>query len=139
MRELSGRALVSDTFSKGGGIDALDRNVKDLYNGTDLSNSTAIAGLGLDAHRAGYHILYGDGRVAWWGDPQESLIWHLQGWNNTCYTGTSFATLKSNYTITDDHFGSSSSVSLNYDDFPISPLAIWHEFDVSGGVDTTVQ
>ena len=33
-------------------------------------------GDGVLSHRDGYNVLYGDGHVAWYGDPQQQLIWY---------------------------------------------------------------
>ena len=58
-------------------------------------------GDGLYAHRQGYNVLYGDGRVKWYGDPQQRWIWlyhaneygtHANSWlrNNTFHHGVGF-------------------------------------------------
>jgi len=35
-----------------------------------------LPGDGLFAHKDGYNVLYGDGRVKWYGDPQQRWIWY---------------------------------------------------------------
>jgi len=69
---------MSDTFSKGSRYDALGR---DVYNtmGRTLPDTMLYAGMGLKAHRQGYSVLYGDWHVQWYGDPDQTIIWHGQG------------------------------------------------------------
>ena len=62
-RILGAQSLVSDRSQKA---------VK--YNSTDKGNEL-YPGDGLYAHRDGYQVLYGDGHVAWFGDPQQQMIW----------------------------------------------------------------
>jgi len=62
---LGGRAIVSDTFSKGRG------------------QKTTDPGYGIYAHREGYNVLYGDWHAQWYGDPQQRIIYWTQnttGW-----------------------------------------------------------
>ena len=59
VRALGGRALVSDVFGR-------------CQSTTDATHNK---GAGVYAHRSGYDVLYADGHVAWYGDPQESFIW----------------------------------------------------------------
>jgi prepilin-type N-terminal cleavage/methylation domain-containing protein/prepilin-type processing-associated H-X9-DG protein len=56
---LGGRALVSDSFSKGESLTA------------DVADRSA----GLYAHRNGYNVLYGDGSAKWIADISESIIY----------------------------------------------------------------
>ena len=79
-RTLGERAIVSDAWDKGWKRDGLGRNMSHL-SGTAIENSRLIAGVGIAAHRSAYNVLYGDGHVASYGDPQEELIWHTQGYS----------------------------------------------------------
>jgi len=128
-KELSGRAIASDTFSRS-------------FNQFD---PTPIPGYGWYAHRDGYNVLYSDGRVAWYGDPQESIMW----WP--------MPTLWRDGTIHDFNSGrnalSRQGVGMWYQHIfnpfgkdPSKPGgyyrphlwaadAIWHEFDVAAGID----
>jgi len=63
---LGGRAIVSDSFVKGVTPDPNRR-----------------PGFGIESHKDGYNALYGDHHTAWYGDPQQRLIW----WQNPLYTG----------------------------------------------------
>jgi len=136
-RELNGRALLSDTFNKGGGLDARGRNVSSLH-GTDIANSQTIAGHGLMAHAAGYNVLYGGGNAAWFGDPQQRLAWHTQGkLDGTEKTSAGDAydgIVAVNYVqVSKIPFGS--GVTVDSAAFKHSAYAMWHELDVAGGVD----
>jgi len=138
LRELGGRAVVSDTFSKGGRYDALGRDMNGINGSNDMQASRTIAGMGITAHRSAYGVLYGDGHSALFGDPQESIAWRQQGYGDT---DTVFQV-----TAADE---SSHSLAFNYY-YPVrkamgtaprqltvdaSPLTVWHEFDVAGGED----
>ena len=51
-----------------------DRFDKTACYGYDLT-PTQIVGKGLWGHRVGYNVLFGDGAVRWYGDPQEVFMW----------------------------------------------------------------
>ena len=141
MRELAGRALLSDTFSKGLTYDVNGTNWSSV-NGSAIENSRPIVGFGMRGHRSGVNILYGDGRATWWGDPQESLIWHTKG----CDTGSGpVVFLHSQYGYFNNCFYGHSdrpfdaTDTINGSKFPHTALSVWHEFDVSGDIDVTAQ
>jgi len=63
-KELGGRAIVSDTWSR--------------YTDTSTYSSHPIynePGLGFHVHKEGYNVLYGDAHAAWYGDPQQRIMW----------------------------------------------------------------
>ena len=61
---LGGRAIAADVFGR-----HYDNNtINDEY-------VQYRRGAGLFGHRVGYNVLYGDGHVAWYGDPQQIFIW----------------------------------------------------------------
>ena len=142
---LGGRSLVVDSFSKGGDYygpnggyaDALGR----LYpTNPTLADTQAMAGMGIVAHRDGYNVLYGDGHCAWYGDAQETIIWHPQGdaggkpLNNLDYpTSMMCSNLWSSST---GPFASSTGASdPNSGPWKYSSAKIWHDFDVAAGTD----
>lgn len=88
---LAGRAIVSDTFSKGTGWDGAGKWVGDLY-GTDITTSCTITGMGVEAHGEIYNVLYGDGHVGLYGDPRRSIVYHTQGFRDG---GSGIATTRS--------------------------------------------
>ena len=136
VKELNGRALVVDTFSKGTSFDALG---KFTYYGTaspptqSLADTRLIAGFALKHHRDGYETLYGDGRVKWFGDPQRKIVWHTQGYGTSGYGGRIYP-----FVIAYNHFFNSpfrTTVRPGHSYFDNNALGIWHDFDAAGGVD----
>jgi len=59
-KTLNGRAVAADAFDR-------------AMNGT--STQHGVPGFGALAHREGYNVLYGDSHVAWYGDPQQTLMY----------------------------------------------------------------
>lgn len=57
-RILAGRALLSDSFYQ-----------------TYRNDPDKLAGFNLISHKDGYNVAYGDGHAAWYGDPQQRIIW----------------------------------------------------------------
>ncbi|HRU04718.1 MAG TPA: prepilin-type N-terminal cleavage/methylation domain-containing protein [Candidatus Brocadiia bacterium] len=142
VKELQNRAIVSDTFSKGGNYtnytDALGRVYP--YDST-LDGTAAMAGMGIKAHRQVYNVLYGDGHAAAYNDPQESVIWHRQG-----YGTTGLPTNATNYPLhflatnlfsgSGGPFTDAAGVSnASSDGWPYGSAKLWHDFDVSQGED----
>jgi len=125
---LGSRSLVADTFSKGGKYDATG---KAYVAGTD---GTLVAGFGLLHHRDGYNVLYGDWSAKWFGDPQQKIIWHSQGNALGTVAGNWVASiLAANYYP----YSAFNCNSVNDAGFSRTQLAIWHDFDISAGVDVT--
>jgi prepilin-type N-terminal cleavage/methylation domain-containing protein/prepilin-type processing-associated H-X9-DG protein len=129
VKELGGRAIVSDCFGKGGTFDALKRYRK----GESTIGSVSFA---LQAHGDAFNVLYGDGHAKIYGDPQQTIAWKAQqsgdprnslGWNY--YYGNVDG---------DSHRGPWDSNTANgY--FKNSAVGVWHEFDVSDGIDVGVD
>ena len=71
-RTLGGRALVCDVFGK-----------RHSLGDGDYDLDWQVRGRGIYAHRDGYNVLYGDGHVGWYGDPQQQIIWFSNPWNGT--------------------------------------------------------
>lgn len=167
VKELGGRAMMSDTFSKGVTHDAMGRDLSSVNDGTaaadnDASRATVmgptrlIVGMGAKAHRQTYNVLYGDGHVAGFGDPQEKIIWAAQGKGGSSNgiiarpVTDHRAQLASNY-----FYGGMSSGVFNGYEGPwadnvnysmrssgriperrgISSMAVWHDFDMAAGID----
>lgn len=53
--------------------------VTDLFGSAKGTGSFAVfpfaVGAGWYAHRDGYNVLYGDGHTAWYGDPEQQVMW----------------------------------------------------------------
>jgi len=71
---LGGRAVASDTWSR-----ARDYAISGFTVGSAQWSDNRV-GAGLWAHRDGYNTLYGDGHVAWFGDPQQQFIFMSNPW-----------------------------------------------------------
>ena len=136
-RELAGRALVCDTFSKGTSTDGLGNKIDKafVYN-KPVENSATFPGYGIRGHRTAYNVLYGDGHAAPGGDPRESFIWHTQGWGNANGAGGSFyvSMLCSNY-----YYGSRVGYDPEHQYSAHSSWALWHELDAAAGLDVEVE
>jgi prepilin-type N-terminal cleavage/methylation domain-containing protein len=136
VKALGERAIVSDTFSKGGSYDALGIRCPSAApsNPTPGIEFTSHA---LKGHRDAFNVLYGDGRVSLFGDPQETIAWHLQYW------GDLRNSLGSNYVFGNmQNMTSSAYAQGPWEDRKVSDIqfagtgfAIWHEFDVNAGID----
>ena len=147
-RALGPRAIVADTFTKGISYDFLgkarnaDHGITNRY--AYASVTSGIAGAGIKVHRQAYNVLYGDGHAKAWGDPQERLIWHEErsmkyGDKGACYGdyGSFAMNCFQNYDQGQDWrpFGR----SVNDDFVSNTQIGVWHEFDVSAGVDAGVD
>jgi len=133
-RELSGRALLADTFSKGSTYDANGVEVYGLYYWAPIDMSRLIAGYGLRGHVDGYNVLYGDHHVAWYGDPQQKIIWHTQGpYADNSTAGTFYVSMMCNNYFYGNAFSTGRDVNHAY--FRNTPNAVWHELDTFADID----
>ena len=116
VKELGGRAIMSDTFNHGATHDAL---------GNTSSTGTIQVGQGIMAHRDGYNILCGDWHAKWYGDPQQKIIYTQSSWWNTYgYECLTFNYYYSNY------LGGTLSEPRSWEG-----LSVWHRFDNDVGID----
>jgi len=145
-RKLGNRAIVTDTFDKGSSFDGLGRIRRDL--GMDVADSCKAAGFGIQAHRVAYNTLYGDGHAAPLGDPQERILWHAESEDATTSCFYTAAGDPRSYSNLGTNFWSGSWGDENRQPFghPIdheavknTSIAVWHEFDVAGGMDVDAQ
>ena len=103
MRILGARALASDSAAKSSGVSA---------------TAPLWPGDGMDVHRDGYNVLYGDFHVAWHGDPQQRYIWWGQP---TSYWYAGLAFMGSRFYVHDDNLKQA--------------YLAWHLLDTAFGVD----
>jgi len=134
---LGSRALVTDSWSTDcRGLDGVN-----LGDGGDMGQ---LFGKGWYAHKEGYNVLYGDWHAAWYGDPQERMIWGGQGagshgggyWWPTYY-GLCYAQA--------GYIGFNGAVDANqvlqWDKYGYEgtgywlPFTTWHLFDRNAGID----
>lgn len=102
---LGGRALVSDSFNRGG------------HTGTP-GDPLYGPGNGAQAHRDGYNILYGDNHVKWYGDEERRIMWWLP---------------TERYDLYLDRMWMLNHIPEIYSD--ASSFAVWHRFDTFAGID----
>ena len=119
---LGGRALISDTFSKGfsaGGPDSLG----------------ATFGKAFYAHRDGYNVLYGDWSAKWYGDPQQKIMWWPRNPTLGAFVNDYASGLQS-LSVAAVSYASSVGGAPSYT-FPLpnGSQAVWHLLDVAAGVD----
>ena len=141
-RLLGARALVTDSFSKGGKYDATGKDVSSLW-AAPIEDSRQIVGMGIKAHRSAYNVLYGDGHAAVYGDPQETILWHTQGSNDGTLVGNNaYHTFHVNYFYPGRNaFGVRHSVLMSeanttaVNNVKSTNLRIWHILDNAAGLD----
>ncbi|HRU06530.1 MAG TPA: hypothetical protein P5137_12240, partial [Candidatus Brocadiia bacterium] len=119
-RQLGGRAVVSDAFGRCGSMPAWK------------------PGAGIYAHKDGYNVAYGDGHVAWYGDPQMKFI-YWPGQSNL-ERGTNLNNI-CDWTDGKKADGtpcvSSSDPTRDYA-WNSGSVVMWHQLDVAAGLDATV-
>ena len=160
VREQAARALASDAWDKGWHRDGLNRDVTTLgissaTDTTDVNPSRRMAGMGVAGHRTACNVLYGDGHVGTFGDPQETLVWHTQAFKLSTTAGSYrlgvygawYGVLAANVQILYNNSGGPrySFCGAAYAErgvdgvFKHTPYGIWHELDEAGGVDVGVS
>jgi len=125
-RQLGGRAIVTDTFSRSTASMGVYAGVYPIGPGK-----------GWWAHRDGYDVLYGDSSAKWYGDPQQRIMWWMTKLTNDSLTGTTNNNLNVLGPLASD-------ASYNYyKDFSITngngATMIWHQLDGAAGVDVGVD
>jgi uncharacterized protein with NRDE domain len=108
--------------------------------GTDLGSSTKRAGYAVKHHRDGYNVLYGDWHTAWYGDPQQRILWFGESINGTTGASGIYNRLSMN------SFNSLSNSDYTPFEHGIdhvrdryTSLAVWHMLDTGAGVDAGAQ
>ena len=66
-RSLGARALLCDTFEKSFQADVDEADA--------VFGKESRVAAGNQCHKDGYNVLYGDGHAAWYGDPQQRIVW----------------------------------------------------------------
>ena len=123
VRELSGRALMVDAFGKGSSHDATLK-LRTFAEGVE-ARSFALFG-----HKTAFNTLYGDGHVAVFGDPQQTIAWH----------DTEFSDYRMNLGF-NYYYGNMSGNRgpfyrpLSHSFVANTGIGIWHGFDTAAGID----
>jgi len=111
---LGGRAIVSDALGKWHGRQDFDPS----------------PGFGIDSHKEGYNVLYGDWSAKWYGDPKQRIIWWepvISGWSDAARGRAE--TNKNIFVnwVRDDN-------NTQFDTRDCS-TTVWHVLDVANGID----
>jgi len=117
---LAGRAIVADSFSQ---------YPAHIADGT----GNPYPGYGLQTHRDGYNVLYGDHHARWYGDPQQRIAWWkatLTGWCPWFGYENAWQALYIN-TITQWNYVDGTAGT----NIPAS-VEVWNLFDTAEGIDT---
>jgi len=128
-RILGDRALVMDTFAKG-----------------ESPNWVPSPGFGIKAHKDGYNVLYGDHHCAWYGDPQQQIIYWTMDYSGDQIRGAGL--------FFSDHYWAGRYWHTYQDELNPEPVTaeyrnsqmntlwgttgvplIWHNADLAAGVD----
>jgi prepilin-type N-terminal cleavage/methylation domain-containing protein len=140
---LGGRAIVSDTTSKGTDYDS-QGNYKRYYDVHKwYSHAPSQPGYGLFAHTDGYNVLYGDGSARFVADPKQGILWMQEVDTTSQVTMTELFTGAED--IKTDRFGiaanfMSTSIGNWTPDtdrasFALNGRGVWHQLDISAGID----
>ena len=122
-KQLGGRAIASDSFSKPGQLTV-----------TDPGNA-------IEAHRDGYNVLYGDWSARWYGDPDQRIMWWddiWTAWNPD--VDNEYAALRNTAlhclaggVATFSHHTKAAPGAAGYK--PRASHAVWHEMDSAIQID----
>ena len=120
-KQLGGRALVSDAFSR-----------QYCYE---------MPAVGVYAHKTGYNVLYGDWHAKWYGDPKERLTW----WPDTTlypygygyiaiYVADTGKNCEWDWDQPDGTPGTARGTGTGDYDLKRGPW-VWHILDIASGID----
>ena len=135
-RALAGRALLCDTFEKQIAVANAGQTAAQ-YRAGDWSSAiwelSSRRAAGANMHRDGYNVLYADGHAAWYGDPQKRIAWMKIP--NTTYVDRPYepyatSVMPKHWSMGTPVYGTQGTISAGH--------LIWHEMDVSAGMDTEV-
>ena len=96
-------------------------------------------GEGIYAHREGYNALYGDWHAAWYGDPQQKLMWWPMSNSGGADTTTMGRSLSCNTLSDCEEDPAANAVGADNAFVEEGPILAWHLFDVNAGMDVDVD
>jgi prepilin-type N-terminal cleavage/methylation domain-containing protein len=160
------RAIACDTFDKGINYDAFNQ----LYAGkpnplipeicTTTEQTALHPGMAWFGHRDAFNVLYGDGSARVYGDPNESIVWHETGYDDS---GTDLTQYQDSMSGVNTHgmtafsgFGQLDAdgntggvdwanegvgaiLPTTREIFTNTDLGIWHQFDTFNGIDVDAE
>ncbi|HRU06965.1 MAG TPA: hypothetical protein P5137_14460, partial [Candidatus Brocadiia bacterium] len=120
---LGGRSIAADTFLR--------------------SHQDGLAmrpGYGVYHHREGYSVLYGDGRAAWFADPQRQIMWTGAAPRTNGASISSIFTSPGNWEAQKcgANFASvvvDKTLTASATSFTNGPSHVFHQFDLASGID----
>jgi len=120
-KAMGARAVMCDSFEKKMDVD---------YTNAAATKKAGEDSAGMQAHRDGYNVLYGDGHVAWYGDPQQTI-----SYMNPAQTtaGTDNAPMAGGGVLDDTYVGTSHSGTVT--DKLDGGWLVWHIMDGSNNID----
>jgi len=137
-RQIGGRALVCDSFER-------MNNEADEHSGgvpgTDVISSRGFYGFGKYVHQDGYNVLYGDNHAAWYGDPQQRIVFwdHADPLGATSWAGFGLQGWQS-IGIMFSYLCRWGSGQKTYGVWWINEAQLtWHQFDLDVGLDTNTD
>ena len=142
-RQLGARAIASDTFSKGYRHDALGVDRRYIH-GNPIEFSHEIVGMPIHGHVEGLNVLYGDGHVSWYGDPQQEIAYHTQG-TSQFWPGPRVVVPNFHHwnVISRNRYWERGpfrpGITVDHDLFRHQSVAIWHRLDTAVGVDVQLD
>jgi len=123
-RALGDRAIMCDSFEK------------DFNQSADLTITPRTRpGAAIYGHRDGYNVLYGDGHAAWYGDPQQNIIYWAPSSSLTLDTTTYRYGMALNAQLDRTTLNRPTNTTTNFNGVG----RIWHVFDGANGVDKGVD
>ena len=129
-KKLGGRALICDTFERG--EVTASHTFEQIVSG--LGDKDHGAAAGLQCHRDGYNVLYGDYHAAWYGDPQQQIIWYPIGtgaFNTKMDRQSDVASMHSSAMTWEWCYSASKKILGESHE-------VWHWMDNAAGVDVDV-
>jgi prepilin-type N-terminal cleavage/methylation domain-containing protein len=134
-KQLAGRALISDSFSK---FNPCSLYIDPAYGGSGgWANAAPPAGTNaLFAHLSGYNVLFGDWSARWYGDSSGTMVYPpfiaIANWPRATNCSWSFNNIWRTYTIPGEY---KDYLGAQYGESYRCSVDAWHTFDVSNGID----
>ena len=129
-KQLSGRAIVTDTWSRNLGWASLSP----YYD----ARPGELPGYGAYAHRDGYNVLYGDWSAKWDGDPSQRIMWWPSTNLSPGWQGTAFYGMATNCVV--DYYNPNDPTPYRCPaSGELGAVAVWHLFDLDHQIDVGVD
>jgi len=126
---LAGRAIASDCWARS------------AWHQNSRNPAGQTPGEGYYAHRDGYNVLYGDGHSAWYGDPTQTIAWWALRNRTGGIVNSSSPEGDLRFNLQSNHLTDAAVIysGVPHNFIAQGPIMIWHNFDVSVGIDVGVD